>query len=101
MSFLWLLLPILHAFICANAASAIVRVDRNPITIELSRYVNATGMRNLIMHDRARAKALREKAAWRNFKDTQALTHEPIIDIAVAYVATVGVGNPPTTCMFV
>jgi cathepsin E len=102
MAFLWLLLTLLHTFISASAAATtVVQVNRNPITLELSRYVNATGMRNLVAHDRARAKALRQRAAWQGFKETQGLTHEPIVDVAVAYVALVGVGNPSTTCMFI
>jgi len=95
-SILWLLL----LTVLIPASNAAVVADRNPITLQLSRVVNATGMRNLVAHDRARAKALREIAAWQGFKDTATLTHdsEPILNEAFCYTAMVGVGNPPSSC---
>jgi hypothetical protein len=97
-SILWLLLL---TILIPTSNSAVV-VD-NPIILQLSRAVNATGMRNLVAHDRARAKVLREKATWQGFKDTMALTHdsEPIFNEAFCYIAMIGVGNPPTSCKFV
>ena len=93
MPLLCVLLAILPTLILAN----VVVVDRiEAETLQLSRYVNETGMRHLVAHDRARVKAMRDRA----FGSEGAASNEPIINDAFSYIATVGVGSPPTTCMF-
>ena len=89
----FVLLAILHTLILAN----VVVVERNEAaTLQLSRYVSTTGMRNLVAHDRARVKAMRDRA----FGSEGAASNEPIVNAAFSYLAAVGVGSPPTTCMF-
>jgi hypothetical protein len=90
MSFLFLLLSLFPTFISSNALVA----QQNPVTLELLRFVNETGMRNLVAHDQARAKALRNRQGT-------ASNVEPIINQVVCYTASVGVGSPPTFCMLI
>ncbi|KAF8999440.1 aspartic peptidase A1 [Cyathus striatus] len=89
----------------ANPARA---VSPGGITLSLSRQINATSMRRLVEHDRARAKALRDRGNLleqvaifpsQNLKQAQAPISEEIFNSGISYVATVGVGNPPTECM--
>jgi hypothetical protein len=96
-SFLLLWLTILHTLVLpANAA---VVVERNAVTLELARLVNATGMRHLVAHERARARAMRRQGRW-GFEETTTL-NEPITNEAFGYVAMVGVGSLPTSCMLI
>jgi len=92
MSLLCLLLTLLHAFITTSNAAAVP--VHNPVTLQLSRLVNERGIHNLVAHDQARAKAMREKALGPQGTDSS-----PLIPEAVAYVAMVGVGSPSTPCM--
>jgi len=84
----------------AAAADPIV-VRRSPVTLPISKRVNSTTIRNLLLHDQARAKALRAKgeakAAGIPFH-TDAVINSPADNQAVSYIASVGVGSPATTC---
>ena len=75
-----------------SVAASPVLVNRSPVTLALSRLVNLTSIHNLVRHDQNRAKAL--KGDWRG------TVNEPIENQAVSYVASVGVGSPPTTCKY-
>ena len=66
-----------------------VLVNRSPVTLPISRQVNLTSVLNLLLHDQVRAKALKGH-----------IVNEPIQNQAVSYVASVGVGSPPTTCKY-
>jgi cathepsin E len=83
-----------------SVAANPVLVNRSPVTLPLSRRVNLTSVHNLVRHDQARAKALiaraTAKAAGRPFHD-RAVINEQIENRAINYIASVGVGTPPTT----
>lgn len=77
-------------------------LPRSPVSLPLSRHVNATRMVNLVKHDVARAAALRARGLARasgQFNVDASTVNEPVEDQAVTYVATIGVGNPPTDCL--
>ncbi|KAF8877827.1 aspartic peptidase A1 [Gymnopilus junonius] len=94
MIFLYLLL----AFSTSVFANPVL-VTRSPITLPLSRIVNFTSAHNLVQHDRARARMLKAKGESQGTARRAIFnTHEPITNQAVAYVASVGVGSPATTC---
>jgi len=82
------------------AANPIVQVPNSRITLPLSRRVNATSAHNLLRHDVKRAAALKARAkavlAGLTF-DENAIVNEPVDNQAVTYIASVPVGNPPTT----
>ena len=87
------------ALSCADARV----VERSPSTIALPfvRRMNTTGFKNLLQIDQARAKALkaRAKGSRSSAPFLMAPSDElPAVDEVVDYVASVGVGNPPTEC---
>jgi cathepsin E len=85
------------------AATPLVQVRNSPITLPISRRVNATSAHNLLKHDIARVKALKARAkaiqGGANFEEA-AIVNEPLENQAVTYIASVGVGSPATFCEF-
>jgi cathepsin E len=85
------------------AATRLVQVRDSPMTLAISRKVNATSARNLLKHDILRAKALKARAnapqARTSFEEA-ALVNQPLDDQAFIYTVPVGVGSPPTLCEF-
>jgi cathepsin E len=88
-------------FLAFSVAANPVVINRSPVTLPISRRVNFTSIHNLLRHDQARAKALKAKGAAKvagvSFH-TDAVISSQADNQAVAYVATVGVGIPPTNC---
>ncbi|KAF8626022.1 hypothetical protein AX15_005112 [Amanita polypyramis BW_CC] len=76
----------------AVASRSVAVINESPVNLALSRHVNVTNMRNLVRHDQARAHILRERAG----KASQQTINEPIDNVAVTYVASIGVGSPAT-----
>ena len=71
------------------------------MTLPLSRRVNLTSIHNLVRHDQARAKALRARATAKATGlplHSDAVINEQVENRGVSYIASVGVGSPPTTC---
>jgi len=94
--------PLLTALLLAfSVAANPVVINRSPVTLPISRRVNLTSVHNLVRHDQARAKALKAKGAAKaagvSFHN-DAVISSPADNQAVFYVATVGVGIPPTNC---
>lgn len=85
------------------AASPVVQVRNSPITLPCLRRVNTTSARNLLHNDRQRAIALKAhpKAidGGELTAEEAAIVNQPVDNQAVDYIASVGVGSPPTTCM--
>jgi len=76
-----------------------VLLPRSPVTLPLSKRVNATNMVNLVKHDVARAAALRARGLAKangQFSFDASTVNEPVENQAVTYVANIGVGSPPT-----
>ena len=84
-----------------NVAANPVIVSRSPVTLPLSRILNLTSIHNLLRHDQERAKALKSRGSSSKTgkdHDARAVINEPVDNQAVAYIASIGVGSPPTTC---
>jgi len=95
------LLTTLLLAISVAASVTPVLVNRSPVTLPISRRVNVTNINNLVRHDQARAKALKAKGAAKHAGlslNTDAVINEAVDNQAVTYIASVGVGSPPTTC---
>jgi len=90
-------LAFLVTVLAIQTAAKPVVVDQGGVTLELSRRVNATSMRRLLEHDQRRAKVLRSSGV--SSMVNAAVVNQPVISQAVTYVANVGIGSPPTTCM--
>ncbi|KAI0693867.1 aspartic peptidase domain-containing protein, partial [Cerioporus squamosus] len=71
--------------------ASVVRRDAAPITLPFVKRVNTTGTAKLLEIDQARAKALRERSEGHRRPPTTV----PATNVAVTYVTTVSVGDPP------
>ncbi|KAJ3555659.1 hypothetical protein NM688_g2453 [Phlebia brevispora] len=69
---------------------------RSPISLPFAKVINATGVLNIVAHDLARYKALRSPAKSATSQDS--VISAPADDIGMSYIASVGVGTPPTFC---
>ena len=94
-----LLTTLLLAF--SVAANPVITLNRSPVTLPISRRVNFTSIRNLLPHDQARAKALKAKGAAKaagvSFHNDAVISSQAD-NQAVTYIASVGIGIPPTNC---
>ncbi|EIW52039.1 acid protease [Trametes versicolor FP-101664 SS1] len=79
-------------------SDALVVRDSSRITLPIARRLNITGAANLVKLDQARAKALKSRPQAHTGNSPRATIFDaPVTNQAVDYVATVGVGSPPTT----
>ena len=91
------LLYTLLFFALAVAAIPAV-INQSPIKLTLFKQHNFTSAHNLVTHDQARAQELKNRA----YKGNVAIpVNTQITNQAVTYTASVGVGNPPTTCAYI
>ena len=85
------------------AADLAVQVRNSPITLPFSKRINITSTRNLLQNDRKRAMALKAPAKAIQGDELTveetAIVNQPVEDQVVRYIASVGVGSPPTYCM--
>lgn len=82
-----------------SIAASPIEIRSSPISLSLARTLNTEGGAiNLVQHDQARATALRTPG---DAIDAGQLDRRqgsiPVTDIAVSYIAAVGVGSPATT----
>ncbi|KAM6496767.1 aspartic peptidase A1 [Amanita muscaria] len=83
----------LSTLLLVLAVSANPFVPRDaPAKLSISRYLQTTGVYNVLKQDQARATHL----ALRIHLGEQGIVNEPATNTAVAYTASVGIGNPPT-----
>ncbi|KAF8816930.1 aspartic peptidase A1 [Phlegmacium glaucopus] len=86
--------------LAATVTGNIVRANRSPITLPMSRRVNFTSIHNLLRHDQTRAKLLKAqgaaKASGLNFH-SRAVINSQADNQVVSYFATVGIGMPATS----
>jgi len=95
---------LLAAFVSVSVvfASPIVEIRENPITIPIAVRINATGSKNFVESQRARAKQLfsigRQRAAARKAGENikRAVISTAVTNEVVSYIASVGVGSPAT-----
>ncbi|KAI1786271.1 family A1 protease [Ganoderma leucocontextum] len=64
------------------------------VTLPLARRFNATGTRNVLTHDQARAKALRMRSSQEQWPGD---VNVPVEDFITTYTADVLIGTPPTS----
>ncbi|KAJ3477060.1 hypothetical protein NLI96_g10724 [Meripilus lineatus] len=86
------------AFTLAVSANPVVIRD-SPITLPITKRLNANGTFNLLERDQARVKGLKQFARQKisgTLVDA-VVASVPVTNQAVDYVANVGVGTPPTT----
>jgi len=79
-------------------------MDRSPITLPITRRLNLTSPHNLLRHDQARARALRARGTTKSLGmslENDDVFNQAINNQVTTYLASVGVGDPPTTCMFI
>ena len=85
------------------AADLAVQVRNSPVTLPFSKRINITSTRNLLQNDRKRAMALKARAKAIQGDELTveetAIVNQPVEDQVVQYIASVGVGSPPTYCM--
>ncbi|KAI0649649.1 acid protease [Trametes meyenii] len=77
-----------------SPCDALVVRDASRVTLPIARRLNVTGSANLVQLDQARAKNL--KARPKANPGNPTIFDPAITNKVVDYVATVGVGNPPT-----
>lgn len=73
-----------------------VPAQEHRVTLPLSKHINTTAIRDVLKHDQARARHLKGRTAQKFHP--LSLGSEPVTNTAVTYIASVGVGSPPTTC---
>ncbi|PPQ91159.1 hypothetical protein CVT25_003037 [Psilocybe cyanescens] len=82
-----------------SVAANPVLVNRSPVTLPISRRTNFTSVHNLLRHDQNRAKFLKVKGAAKtagiSFQQDSVI-NEQVNNQVITYVASVGVGSPPT-----
>ncbi|KAG6918247.1 hypothetical protein DXG01_015621 [Tephrocybe rancida] len=78
-----------------------VVVRDSPVKLSLVRRLDITNLRNLVQQDLARVKYLHSRgeamSQGSQFNAAPSTVNEPIDNTAVGYVASIGVGSPPTT----
>ncbi|EKM61622.1 uncharacterized protein PHACADRAFT_248326 [Phanerochaete carnosa HHB-10118-sp] len=68
-----------------------------PVTLPVAKRVNTTGTLNLVAHDRARVAGLRARSTGGALQSDSIVGSAPSTNQAVDYVASIEIGNPPTT----
>ena len=82
--------------VAATPITPIVTVRNGPVSLPISRRLNETGARNLYQNDLKRAKALIARGSGQ--ASLAELASTPADNTAFSYIASVGVGTPPTKC---
>jgi hypothetical protein len=81
-----------------SIAASPVEIHDSPITLSIARSLNTSGGTiNLLQHDQSRAAALKAVGKDTLGRRTGSI---PVTNVAVCYIASVGIGNPATTCGF-
>ena len=88
--------PKISAVLLAIAAvgNSVIAANKPLAKIPLSGHVNTTGIHNVVGQDQARASMLLARANGGLREET----NEPLGNELVVYVASIGVGSPPTFC---
>lgn len=89
----------------AVSSSPVVQIRNSPISVPLTRTLNATSLsiHNLLQRDQARVQALRAQVGASvdlSLSSATVIGNEPVDNQAVSYIASIGVGSPPTTCKY-
>ncbi|KAJ7824770.1 acid protease [Mycena olivaceomarginata] len=79
-----------------RVAAGPVLVNENPITLDISRRFNFTGC-SVVQSDLARINAFKNRSTVKNGLNARDVISETVVNRAVNYIATVGVGSPATS----
>ena len=84
-------------FLAASIAANPIIVRKAPISLTFARHLNITGAQDVVRKDQTRAKnwASVSKA---NVASPDATGSVGTTNVGVIYLASVGVGSPPTQC---
>ncbi len=88
------LLTAVLLLVVSVAADPVV-VRRAPVSLPFARRLNITGAHDLIRKDQTRA---RNMFAASKAKRSGSPVNVGITNVGVIYVASVGIGSPPTSC---
>lgn len=94
------LLALCAGALITNVVASPVVVRDSLVTLPLARRLNATGVRNVVARDQARAKVLkaRSQTGTGDVNDLgKGSVGVPLTDAIVSYTVNVSVGTPPTT----
>lgn len=90
------------AFLALAVTGNPIIISRSPTTLSVSKRINATAIRHVVKHDARRGRHLRNRIHRNSLTsvnpDAPGVFDEPIDNQATAYIANVGIGNPPTFC---
>ena len=83
-----------------SVATNPIVVRKPPVSLSFARHLNVTGAHDLVKKDQERAKKLVSigKARQSGTSGPDAVTSVGVTNVGVVYVASVGIGSPPTTC---
>ncbi|KDR84345.1 hypothetical protein GALMADRAFT_708895 [Galerina marginata CBS 339.88] len=91
-----ILLPTLLDIVSAGRVQ-VQRLAASPVSLPMARRVNLTSVHNLVRHDRARAQRFRSMSSARADPSLLNAVNVPVDNQAITYVASVAIGDPPTT----
>jgi len=83
--------------VAATPVHPVVTVRDSPVTLPISRRLNKANVRNLYRHDLKRANALKGRVSGQA-SVLSGLASTPADNVVGSYIASVGVGSPPTQC---
>ncbi|KAJ7202750.1 family A1 protease [Mycena haematopus] len=86
---------LLPAIFAVRVVAGPVLVKDSIVTLPISRFFNFTGTRTIVQKDIARAQAFNSRKAAKN--DARQVISEPVNNMVVSYIASIGVGSPATT----
>jgi hypothetical protein len=89
-----LLVPFVLLAACIAANPAIIRDSPTGVSLPITKRVDANGILNVVQRDQARVANFATQFGA-STSDTVSLSLD---DYGVAYVADIGIGNPPTSC---
>ena len=86
-------------FLALAVAADPIPVKRSLVTLPIARRINLNGI-NILEHDQLRAKALKATGEARaaGLSDRGIVSPSFAENEGVSYVASIGVGSPPTQC---
>ncbi|EJF65511.1 family A1 protease [Dichomitus squalens] len=89
------LLALCAGALTTNVVASPTVIRESLVTLPLARRLNATGVRNIVARDQARAKVLKTRGNVGNSKTGP--IDDPLDDVVVSYTVDVKVGTPPIT----
>lgn len=86
---------LLASLVSATFALPPVQIRESFVTVPIAAHVNTTGIHNVLEADRARARRFLQKSQAET-PPSDSSVNTPVVNNAFSYIASVGVGTPPT-----